>query len=113
MIVAFPVPEPVRDIVYGRQWLLKGALLMKPIAALPTESVSITDEGLYINDKLFGPVFFSDRQGMPLPRLRFSSTLTSDQVFVASPYERSFDSRYFGPLHMKDIVAQAIPVLTF
>ncbi len=50
---------------------------------------------------------------MPLPRLRFSSTLTSDQVFVASPYERSFDSRYFGPIYMKDIIAQAVPVLTF
>jgi conjugal transfer pilin signal peptidase TrbI len=113
MIVAFPVPEPVRDIVYGRRWLIKGALLIKPVAALPGESVSITDEGLYINGQLFGPVFVSDRQGMPLPRLRFSSTLNSDQVFVASPYERSFDSRYFGPIHMKDIIAQSLPVLTF
>ena len=113
MIVVFPVPEPVRDIVYGRGWLMKGALLMKPVAALSGESVSITDKGLYINKRLFGPVFVSDRQGMPLPRLRFSSLLTHDQIFVASPYKRSFDSRYFGPIHVNDILAQAIPVLTF
>lgn len=86
---------------------------MKPVAALPGENVSVTDEGLYINERLFGPVFVSDRQGMPLPRLRFSSLLTHDQIFVASPYKRSFDSRYFGPIHVKNIIARAVPVLTF
>jgi len=113
MIVVFPVPESVRDIVYGRGWLMKGALLMKPIAALPGESVSVTDEGLYIDKRLFGPVFVSDRQGMPLPQIRFSSLIRENQVFVASPSKRSFDSRYFGPVHVKNIVAQAVPVLTF
>ncbi len=113
MLVALTVPEHVQSMVYGRGWLVKGSLLLKPVAAVAGDRISITDEGLLINTRYFGPVYPCDTQGLPLPVLRTSYTLKENQIFLACPYPRSFDSRYFGPVDKKDIIAEVIPIFTF
>jgi conjugative transfer signal peptidase TraF len=113
MLVALHVPAPFKDMVYGRGWLFKGSLVLKPVAAVAGDRILITDEGLSINKRYVGPVYSYDTQGLPLPVLRMSYTLKEGQIFLASTYPRSFDSRYFGPVNTKDIIAQVIPLFTF
>ena len=113
MLIALAVPEHVQSMVYGRGWLFKGSLLLKPVAAVAGDRIRITDEGLSINKTYVGPVYPYDTEGLPLPVLRTSYTLKEDEVFLASPYPRSFDSRYFGPVNKKDIIAEVIPLFTF
>ena len=113
MLIALAVPEHVQSMVYGRGWLLKGSLLLKPVAAVAGDRFRITDEGLSINKRYVGPVYSYDTQGLPLPVLRTSYILKEGQVFLASPYPRSFDSRYFGPVDKKDIIAEVTPLFTF
>jgi len=113
MIVALAVPEHVQSLVYGRKWLFKGTMLMKPVAAIPGDKILISENGLYINERYFGPVFSFDSDGLPLPEIRISYTLRDRQVFLASRYKKSFESRYFGHVYIKNIIAEALPILTF
>ena len=112
-LIAIDVPEPYKDMVYGRGWLIRGGILIKPVAAMSGDRIDINDSKLYINGRYFGPVFKQDLQGLPLPGVSGSYELKKDGLFLASPYARSFDSRYFGPVTKDSILAEAKPVWTF
>ena len=104
------MPEHVKSIVYGRGWLFKGSILLKPVAGTAGDSIRIADEGLCINKRYFGPIYTYDSQGLPLPKIRISYILKDNQIFLASPYPRSFDSRYFGAVTTESIIAEAVPL---
>jgi type IV secretory pathway protease TraF len=72
-LVAFPIPDNVRELVHDRRYLPDGALLLKQVVALPGDRVC-TDEGvLTINDAPFGAIAVHDRAwsaSAPPDRLR-------------------------------------------
>lgn len=51
-----------------------------------------------------------DRGGRQLPVWKGCHRLQSGQVFVLGTHSESFDSRYFGPLHVEQVIGTAIPV---
>jgi conjugative transfer signal peptidase TraF len=92
------------------------APIIKPIAAGPGDRVNTDDAGLRINGRAIESSRTADvdTEGRPLPHLKsVEYRLSDNEYFVVSTHtERSLDSRYFGPIHEEDVLAQARPLLT-
>lgn len=107
-----PIMREARSRGYLRHGLCKGgfAPLIKTVVALPGQTATIGSD-VRIDD---GPLAHStvlraDAKGRLLP-LSSNLKVPSGSVFVHSAYAGSFDSRYFGPLPVLNIlgIAQAI-----
>lgn len=86
---------------YTYPWLPTNSLL-KQVAALPGEQVTITVESYYVNGKLIGTKKKADSLGNQLPDYRFDGTVPPDHIFVRGLGD-SFDSRYYGPVKIGDV----------
>lgn len=113
-LVVFPAPAPVASLLVTRGWLPPQVPLLKPLAALPGDTVCGTDDGLVINQRLVGTVATKDAQGRPLPRWRGCQQLAAGEVFPANlAHPQSFDGRYFGPIATSTLQQIAEPVWTW
>jgi conjugative transfer signal peptidase TraF len=108
MHVVFPVPERLRKLVYGRQWLRQGVPFLKTIAALPGDQVCVDDKHFEINGSPIGPIYSVDRMGAALPKIRGCFVIPAGYFFPASTYSpRSFDGRYMGAQPLAVVVGEA------
>ncbi|ADP72018.1 conjugative transfer signal peptidase TraF [Rhodomicrobium vannielii ATCC 17100] len=107
-----PPPTGVFLEAKARGYLSEGSCpgglepMLKPIAALEGDVVEQTSEGLRLNGRLLPHSLASsaDSEGRPLPKLCARSLVISKgEVFLVSRHERSFDSRYFGPLPLSAV----------
>lgn len=86
--------------------------LLKPVAAMEGDMVRIrSGEPIYINGAAL-------RNSIPAPELKpwpdGDYKVSAGEVWVFSDYtERSFDSRYFGPVSISAIRAEVKPLLVF
>lgn len=106
MICVFDVPKNVYALMKTRRWLPEHFrfYLSKPLVAEEGEIVDVSEEGLFINGRYFGPVKQYDSQGLPLPNKIYRRyVLGQGEYFFASTYVNSFDSRYFGPVRKENI----------
>lgn len=90
---------------------------LKPIGALPGDTVVVSDAGLLVNGKLIqnSKQKSTDRKGRHMPKFP-SGTYTVEPGmfwFISNYHPDSFDSRYFGPLNISQIQGRAKPVLVF
>ncbi len=81
--------------------------LLKPVAAIANDVVSVTPQGIAINGKRLPnsqPQAFEQR-GLPLPKLKPGDYRVKQwEVWLISSYHRnSLDSRYFGPINLQQI----------
>ena len=88
----------------------------KVVLAMAGDSVEVTAEGLLLNGR---PVrntrpLALDAGGRSLRRFPDGTYIVAqDEVWLYSPYStRSFDSRYFGPLHVSSIRSRVLPLWT-
>jgi conjugative transfer signal peptidase TraF len=89
---------------------------MKPIVALPGDTVELTAAGVTVNRKLLpnsAPLPF-DTKHRPLQHWPFGKyRLASGTVWVISSYNaRSYDSRYFGPIPLPLVRNRLTPLMT-
>ena len=91
--------------------------LMKQVAATPSDTVSVTSQGVQVNGErlpLSAPRQ-ADKARRPLPRYGVDGHVLGDaEVLLMS--ERSptaFDGRYFGPVSRAQLVTALTPVLTW
>jgi len=114
MYVVFPVPRDMQALVYGRHWMPDGVPFLKELAALAGDRVCVRADRLEINGRYVGPVYERDSQGRPLPQNLGCFEVREGMFFAASAHlEKSFDSRYFGPLPLTQLLGEARPVWTF
>jgi conjugative transfer signal peptidase TraF len=113
VLVSIDAPASVRAMVRKRDYLRAGERFFKRILAVPGDSVCLDGARFEVNGKTIGPVFKEDRLGRPLPVSLFCGTVPKDTFWVGSFYERSFDSRYFGPVARRDLRQQLEPLWTF
>jgi len=113
-IVYFPVPDNVKRLVFiERRWLPEFANLLKEVMAVEGDYICENQTALQVRE-MIGPVSPVDSYGRPLPRFVYCGPLKKDQLFVGDLLNwRSFDSRYFGPVNVKDVKGVAIPIWTF
>jgi len=86
--------------------------LLKPIAASAGDHVCRTAEGVAINGREIRLPVMSERGGKALPSWQECRTLAAGELFViALRHPRSFDSRYFGPIRVGDVLGVYRPLL--
>lgn len=117
-----PPPVPVFAEAHTRGYLAKGRCpgglepMLKPVAAIGGDVVQKTPQGVTVNGALVPQslVLATDSQGRPLPVFGPGpAVIARDEIFLLSGmHERSFDSRYFGPLPVSAVEGIAIPVWT-
>ena len=112
-LAAFPVPAGVRDLVRERRYLPPGAFLVKPVVAAPGDRVCSDGGMLTVNGQPLGRVLTEDSAGRALPHYAGCGPLADGELFVASHYDKSFDSRTFGPVLARDIRGTVTPLWTY
>jgi len=74
--------------------------MMKKILAAKNDTVSVTDNGVYVNGEwvLYSKPIQIDKSGRPLPNFRINDyTLIKNELLLMGDISpTSFDSRYFG-----------------
>jgi conjugative transfer signal peptidase TraF len=104
-LVVLPVPASVQP------WLSRWTPLLKPVAAVPGDTVCIADHHLFLNGWWYGQVL-EEAHGKVLPHVpEGCQTVPEGHVFLATPFSRSLDGRYFGMTPVADVTAQAVPLL--
>jgi len=112
-LVVCEVPEHVRALVVSRQWLKEDGLFIKTIVGIPGDTARVRKGQFVVNDTDFGPVHKYDSQGGKLPAYVYDACSVNGYILAAPGKERSFDSRYFGPVRPELILGEAIPLVLF
>lgn len=91
--------------------------MMKKVVASHHDVVSVTEDGVAINGILMPasqPVE-ADSLGRPLPRFRVTDHRLgpSELLLMSDTNSRSFDARYFGPVHRDHIQSLIYPIFTW
>ena len=88
----------------------------KPVVAIAGDTVTVTPTGILVNGAavLNTRALASDRKGRRLPQLANGRYVAEPgTVWIVSSYSRfSFDSRYFGPIEVRQIRAALRPLWT-
>jgi len=112
-LVAFAVPDGVRSLVEERHYLPPGAMLVKPVVAIPGDRVCTDGTAFTVNGRSLGGILTQDSAGRPLPHYEGCGAVSKGWLFVASHYAKSFDSRTFGPLPDRAIRGTVTPLWTY
>lgn len=109
-------PQGLEPWVYGARCGSELAVIGKPVAAVPGDTVEVTTSGVYVNGSPLpkGTILSEDRSGRQLPRaVPRMRVLGSGEFWIQSPYTtRSFDSRVYGPVYREQMVDLRVPLLT-
>lgn len=121
-LVEFCPPEPWAHLAALRGYRNKGACrdgaspLLKPVVAWPGDTVVYSPQGIQINGKLLPNTAArrEDSNGRVLSPWSFGTYVVEPgTVWVASSYsDRSFDSRYMGPISTGNVRDHLRPLLT-
>lgn len=107
------VPPQVRELVSRRGWLREDGFLIKEVAGLPGDSLCTADGVFRVAGESYGQILSVDSAGRPLPDYRFCGVIRRGLAVVSPGHERSFDSRYFGPVPLKMLLGVATPLWYF
>ena len=112
-LVVFPVPEQVQHLVLERGWLRADSYLIKPVAAISGDCMTVAAGQVVVNNERFGCVKKSDKEGLPMPELALNTRLSRGEIAVLQKSDHSFDSRYFGLIDAREIIGTAVPLWLF
>ncbi|MGE0753369.1 MAG: S26 family signal peptidase [Variibacter sp.] len=106
------LPEATAALVDARGYMPARFRLIKPVVAGSGDTVcryglvvSIGGRPLALADGL-------DLRQRPLPQWEGCHRLTHSELFVISSVRGSFDSRYFGRIHVRHVLGTAVPIWT-
>jgi conjugative transfer signal peptidase TraF len=118
-IVLYCLSSTLAGFAHDRGYVPRGgqcpgglAPIGKMVAALPGDTVVITDDGITVNGtlQLRSRALEFDRSGKLLPRLGQGSYLIHPgHIWLLAPSARSFDSRYLGELSAANVIARVRP----
>lgn len=112
--VLMKCPEGFERYLYGRKWLPEGWPLFKTVGAVTGDTFCVSQKEFAVQGKPLGPVYSTDRKGLPLPVLRGCRTVREDHFLpVATGLKSSFDGRYFDAVPVSTVIGKARPVLMF
>ncbi len=85
--------------------------IVKKVGCLPGNILTTDAEGKYFcGQKLLGIALQTDSKGRALPHFLFTGPVPENSYFMVGTNPRSFDSKYFGFIHAKDILYKALPL---
>ncbi len=88
--------------------------LLKTVYGLPGDTYSFHENEIRINDI---PVKntkrrINDSKERPMPRI-LNGIVRKNQLFVLTMHTYSYDSRYYGPIPIKNVEGKARPIMTW
>ncbi len=111
-VIAFRAPDLAFPYADGRMGYLRRVPILKQVAASAGDEVCTQGGSLRINGRWRAPVLVYDPRGKPLPRWRACRRLRAGEFFVFSDLiPNSFDSRYYGPVRIDQVVGVFRPLL--
>ncbi|WP_340693533.1 S26 family signal peptidase [Hyphomonas sp.] len=109
-LVAAHLPDPAAGLAAERFYLPPGVPVIKTVWAVSGDTICVRGEQVIV--ERHGPltVLSEDRKGRPLQAWREGcEALGPDAVFlVSNKTPDSFDSRYFGPVTVGDVIGRAV-----
>lgn len=85
--------------------------LIKRVGCGPGEILTSNEEGqCFCDGMLLGKALDQDSRGQMLPRFLYSGTVQAGSFFMVGSNPRSFDSKYFGFIHVDEILYKALPL---
>ena len=102
-VVAFVLPPAAWPYAHLRGESTD-VLLIKHVLAHGGDFVSTLSGELRVNGMRVGSIASVDSAGRPLPHWSAARVLSGDELVVGSSHARSFDSRYFGPIHANQVL---------
>jgi conjugative transfer signal peptidase TraF len=106
------LPPEMETLAVSRAILTPNTPVLKPIAALSGDRVCRWGAAVTINGRLAAIARRFDRRDRTLPIWQGCRLLSASQVFVLALNPESFDSRYYGPLHIQLGRGVAHPLMT-
>jgi conjugative transfer signal peptidase TraF len=115
-IVDFEIPTAAQPYIQARSgYSGENWYILKAIIAGPGDQVDTLGGWLIVNEKRIAPMPpREDIAGRPLPIWRGCRRLADDEFFVFSArIPNSFDSRCYGPIPRREIMAVRWPLITW
>lgn len=121
-IVLFCLDDELSQYAFERGYINFGscpggyAPLGKHVVALPGDKVALNPQtGIKVNGKTIPNTIAQskDSDGRALETYEAKLRLTENQIIVANETLDSFDSRYYGPVYLYQIVGVLTPYYTF
>ena len=115
-----PVPEQIetgdylvfrhRDLAQIRQGLgANPERMIKRVGCRPGEWLRVDAQHRFTCDgRPLGQALATDSKGRPLPRFTHNGPVPAGQLFLVGTHPRSYNSRYFGFVHAREILHQAL-----
>ena len=107
------VPHAVADLAASRGYLPRSVPMVKQIAATSGDQVCRIGRSVTINGRTVARALSRDVLGRDLPIWSGCVGLKSDQIFLITSPPTSFDSRYFGPVPVGNVIERIAPLWTF
>lgn len=108
-------PQGLEPIIYGTRCPDGAAVIGKPIAGIPGDTIDVAVDGVRVNGTLLARSRAStrDRAGRVLPSAPHGRTvLRTDEYWVQSQHaQNSYDSRIYGPVSRNQILDLRVAVL--
>lgn len=102
---------------FTRKGLKVNDHFIKKVGCSPGQLLAREEDGRYScvdlatkEEFFYGKSLEKDSTGRQLPQFDFIGFVPEDSFFVVGTNPRSFDSRYFGFIHGKDIEYKALPL---
>ena len=114
-IVSFCLHEPWAEVALRRGYREQaqgdncpdnGEPLLKRVVGRSGDTVEETGQGVWINgvrQQSSTPLRLDGKTRVLQPYLSGSYTLSGDELWVMGEHPKSFDSRYYGPIHESDV----------
>lgn len=113
-IVLARLPAPAAALAAQRDYLPAGIPLLKRIGAMAPQRVCMDGASVRIDDVVVAVVMRADGHGHPLSAWSQCRRLAHGELFLlSSTNPASFDSRYFGPIRVSDVIGSAQPLWTW
>lgn len=107
-IVLFYPPNDAKKIINAKHWAPMSGILIKHVIGVPNDFVCNKNHVITVNNKIFGKIYDYYLPGKKMPRVDFCAKLKDKQYLLLSTFiNRSYDSRYFGPIDQSQIFAKA------
>lgn len=113
-IVLARLPATAAALAAQRGYLPAGVPLLKRIGAVAPQWVCVDGTSVRIDDVVVAAVIRADGHGRPLSAWSQCRRLARGELFLlSSTNSASFDSRYFGPVRVSDVIGSAQSLWTW
>ena len=105
------LPSKVKRLAAERKYLPDTVPLLKRIGARSDQFVCVRGRYLWIDGQLAARALAHDREGRELVGWHECRVLVPDEILLLSrDNSASFDSRYFGPIRIGEVIGKASPL---